>query len=122
MKYFTSDHEWLTLENGVATIGITQHAATTLGDIVFLEVKPAGTSLKRGDAAAVIESVKAASEVYAPVSGETLEVNNNAAGNPALINDDPEGRGWLFKIRLSDQSELNGLLDQKSYEALTGNS
>jgi glycine cleavage system H protein len=113
--YFTTDHEWIRVEGDIATVGISDHAQEALGDIVFAEVPDAGKSLSKGDDAAVVESVKAASDVYAPVGGEVIEGNSALADDPALINRDPEGEGWFFKLKLSDTSELEGLMDEAGY-------
>ena len=113
--YFTKEHEWIRVEGDVATVGISDHAQEALGDIVFAEVPDAGRSLDKGDDAAVVESVKAASDVYAPVGGEVIEGNSALADDPALINRDPEGEGWFFKMTLADQSELDGLMDEAAY-------
>jgi glycine cleavage system H protein len=113
--YFTKDHEWLRVEGDTATIGISSHAQEALGDIVFAEVPEAGKRVGKGQEAAVVESVKAASDVYAPVSGEVVEGNPALADDPALINSDPEGAGWFFKLKLDDPSELEGLMDENSY-------
>jgi glycine cleavage system H protein len=113
--YFTKEHEWIRVEGDVATVGISDHAQEALGDIVFAEVPESGRSLNKGDDAAVVESVKAASDVYAPVGGEVIQGNSAIADDPALINRDPEGEGWFFKLRLSDPSELDGLMDEAAY-------
>jgi glycine cleavage system H protein len=113
--YFTKEHEWIRVEGDTATVGISQHAQHALGDIVFAEAPEAGRQLRKGEEAAVVESVKAASDVYSPVSGEVIESNSAIAGEPALINTDPEGEGWFFKLRLSDPSELDRLMDETSY-------
>ena len=113
--YFTKEHEWIRVEGDVATVGISDHAQNALGDIVFAEAPEAGRQLKKGQEAAVVESVKAASDVYSPVSGEVIESNSAIADEPALINTDPEGEGWFFKLRLSNQSELDELMDEASY-------
>ena len=113
--YFTRDHEWIRVEGDTATVGISDHAQEALGDIVFAEVPEPGKSLNKGDDAAVVESVKAASDVYAPVSGEVTEGNAAIADDPALINRDPEGEGWFFKLKLSNLSELDGLMDEAGY-------
>ena len=112
---YSKDHEWIRVEGDVATVGISDHAQEALGDIVFAEVPEAGRSLTKGDDAAVVESVKAASDVYAPVGGEVVEGNSAIADDPALINRDPEGEGWFFKLKLSDPSELDGLMDEAAY-------
>ena len=113
--YFTREHEWIRVDDDVATVGISDHAQQALGDIVFAEVPEAGRQLSKGGEAGVVESVKAASDVYAPVGGEVIEGNAAVADDPALINRDPEGEGWFFKLRLSDQSELEGLMDEGAY-------
>ena len=113
--YFTKDHEWIRVDGDVATVGISNHAQEALGDIVFAEVPDAGKSLSKGDDAAVVESVKAASDVYAPVGGQVVEGNAALGDDPSLINRDPEGDGWFFKLRLSDPSELDGLMDETAY-------
>jgi glycine cleavage system H protein len=113
--YFTKEHEWVRVEGDVATVGISDHAQEALGDIVFAEVPDAGRSVAKGDDAAVVESVKAASDVYAPVGGDVTEGNAALADDPSLINRDPEGEGWFFKLKLSDPSELEGLMDEAAY-------
>jgi glycine cleavage system H protein len=116
--YFTSDHEWLSVEGDVATVGITDYAQAQLGDVVFAEAPEVGRVLQKGKEAAVVESVKAASDVYAPASGEVVEANAALADDPSLVNSDPEGAGWFFRIRLSDPSELEGMMDADAYKAL----
>ena len=118
--YFTEDHEWIAVEGEIGTVGITKHAAEQLGDVVFVEMKDAGETFAKGDECGTVESVKAASEIYAPVSGEIVEVNPGPADEPATLNDDPEGAAWLLKIKLSDPSELDGLMDADAYKALIG--
>ena len=113
--YFTKEHEWIRLEGDVATIGISDHAQEALGDIVFAEVPEAGRTVAKGDEAAVVESVKAASDVYAPVGGQVIEGNAALNDDPSLINRDPEGEGWFFKLKLNDSSELDGLMDEVAY-------
>ena len=113
--YFTREHEWIRVEGDTATVGISNHAQEALGDIVFAEVPEAGRKLNKGQEAAVVESVKAASDVYAPAAGEVVEGNPAVADDPSLINRDPEGEGWFFKLRLSDQGEVEGLMDEASY-------
>ena len=113
--YFTKEHEWIRVDGDQATVGITNHAQEQLGDIVFAEVPAAGRTLAKGEEAAVVESVKAASDVYAPVSGEVTEGNPAVTDDPALINSDPEGEGWFFKLKLSDPSELEGLMNDEHY-------
>jgi glycine cleavage system H protein len=113
--YFTREHEWIRVEGDTAVVGISDHAQNALGDIVFAEVPEAGRTLAKGQEAAVVESVKAASDVYAPVSGEVVEGNQAIADEPGLINSDAEGEGWFFKLRLSDSGELDGLMDEAAY-------
>jgi glycine cleavage system H protein len=113
--YFTREHEWIKVDGDTATVGITDHAQEALGDIVFTEVPESGKQLAKGQEAAVVESVKAASDVYSPVSGEVTEGNQAVADDPSLVNSDPEGEGWFFKIRLADSSELEGLMDEGAY-------
>ena len=113
--YFTKEHEWIRVEGDTAIIGISNHAQEQLGDIVFAEVPEAGRRVNKGQEAAVVESVKAASDVYAPVSGEVVEGNQAVADDPALVNSDPEGQGWFFKIRLDNPGELDGLMDEGAY-------
>jgi glycine cleavage system H protein len=113
--YFTKEHEWIRVDGDVATVGISDHAQEALGDIVFAEVPQTGRSLAKGDDAAVVESVKAASDVYAPIGGEVVEGNSAIADDPALINRDPEGEGWFFKLKVADSSELDGLMDEATY-------
>ncbi len=114
--YFTKDHEWISVEGGAATVGITDYAQAALGDVVFVEVPAAGTVVAKGKEAAVVESVKAASDVYAPVSGEVVEGNAAIEADPSLVNSAPEGEGWFFKLTLTDLSELDGLMDAASYK------
>ncbi|MEH3120951.1 MAG: glycine cleavage system protein GcvH [Sphingomonas phyllosphaerae] len=116
-RYFTEDHEWIDVDGDTGTVGISDYAQGQLGDIVFVEVPDAGRSLAKGDEAAVVESVKAASDVYSPVSGTVLEGNPALTDEPALVNSDPEGEGWFFKITLSDASELDALMDETAYAA-----
>lgn len=116
-RYFTEDHEWIDVDGDVGTVGISDYAQGALGDIVFVDVPEEGRELSKGDEAAVVESVKAASDVYAPVSGTVIEGNAQLADEPALVNTDPEGEGWFFKITLSDASELDGLMDETAYAA-----
>jgi len=113
--YFTKEHEWIRVEGDTATIGISNHAQEALGDIVFAEVPEAGRRVNKGQEAAVVESVKAASDVYAPVSGEVIEGNQAVADNPALVNSDPEGQGWFFKLKFDNPGELDGLMDEGAY-------
>ena len=116
-RYYTQDHEWIEVDGDTATVGITDYAQGQLGDIVFAEVPAVGSILKKGGDAAVVESVKAASDVYAPVSGSVIEGNDALGDDPALVNSDPEGDGWFFKLTLSDTSELDSLLDKVAYAA-----
>jgi glycine cleavage system H protein len=113
--YFTKEHEWIRVEGDTATVGISDHAQGALGDIVFVEVPEAGRMLSKGQEAAVVESVKAASDVYAPVGGEVVEGNQALADDPSLANSDPEGEGWFFKLRLDDAGEVDGLMDEAAY-------
>ena len=115
-RYFTEDHEWVDVEGEIATVGITEYAQSQLGDIVFVELPTEGATFTKGDDAAVVESVKAASDVYAPVSGEVLEINGELEAEPALVNSDAEEDGWFFKLRLTDPSELEGLMNESAYE------
>ncbi|GAA0596338.1 glycine cleavage system protein GcvH [Paenochrobactrum glaciei] len=115
---FTEDHEWINNDNGTATVGITVHAQEQLGDLVFVELPEVGRKVTKGDAIVVVESVKAASDVYAPVDGEIVEINDAVVNDPSLINQAAEGEGWLFKLKLSDEGQLNGLLDAAGYKAL----
>ena len=116
---YTEDHEWLKIEGDIATVGITHHAQDALGDVVFVDLPSVGTTLAQKDTAGVVESVKAAADVYMPVSGEILEVNDVLRDNPALANTDPLGAGWFFKVRLSDASQLAALMDETSYSAFS---
>lgn len=116
--YFTDDHEWLRVENGIATVGITDYAQEQLGDLVFVELPETGKSLSKGDPAVVVESVKAASDVYAPADGEITAVNDKLADEPGLVNTAATGDGWLWKMKLADESQLEGLLDEAGYSAL----
>ena len=113
--YFTKDHEWIRVEGDQATVGISKHAEQALGDIVFAEAPEAGRKLAKGADAAVVESVKAASDVYAPASGEVTEANPAIAEDPSVINRDPEGEGWFFKMRLNNPAELEGMMDEGAY-------
>lgn len=115
-RYFTEDHEWIQLDGDVATVGITDYAQSQLGDIVFVETPEAGKTVSKGDDAAVVESVKAASDVYAPVAGTVIEGNAALADNPALVNEDPEGEGWFFKLTLADAGEVSSLMDEAAYK------
>lgn len=114
-RYFSEDHEWVDVDGDVATVGITDYAQEQLGDIVFVELPEEGKNFSKGDEAAVVESVKAASDVYAPVSGEVTEVNGELEGEPALVNSDAEEEGWFFKLRLTDPEELKTLMSESVY-------
>lgn len=116
---FTDDHEWLDIDGDVVTVGITDYAQSQLGDVVFVELPKVGRALKKAEAAAVVESVKAASDVYAPISGEVLEINDALAAEPALVNSDANGKAWFFKLKISDRSELDGLMDDAAYKTHT---
>ena len=118
--YFTEDHEWLRVEGGIATVGITDYAQEQLGDLVFVELPEAGRTLAKGDVAVVVESVKAASDVYAPADGEIVEANGALAADPALVNSSATGEGWLWKMKLADESQLAGLMDEAGYKAHIG--
>lgn len=117
MVYFTKDHEWLDLQGDVGTVGISTHAAEQLGDVVFVEIPALGTTVKRGDRVAVVESVKAASDIYAPASGVIVGANEELVAAPALVNEDPEGAAWFFRIKISDMTELTSLFDRPAYDA-----
>lgn len=116
-RYYTQEHEWIDVEGEVGTVGISDYAQGQLGDIVFVDVPADGRQLSKGDEAAVVESVKAASDVYSPVSGQVLEGNPALADDPSLVNSDAEGEGWFFRLTLSDSAELDELMDEPSYEA-----
>ncbi len=120
MLKFTDDHEWLRIEGGVATVGITQHATEQLGDLVFVELPEAGTEFEMGDTAATLESVKAATDVYAPLAGEIVESNAAIVDDPAIVNSDPMGKGWFFKLKLTDPSAADALMDEDAYKELVG--
>ena len=113
--HFTKEHEWIRVDGDTATVGISNHAQEALGDIVFVEVPEGGRRVTKGQEAAVVESVKAASDVYAPVSGEVTEGNQAVADDPSLVNSDPEGEGWFFKLKLDNPGELDGLMDEAAY-------
>jgi glycine cleavage system H protein len=115
--YYTEDHEWISVEGGTATVGITDYAQAQLGDIVFVELPAPGTTVSKGGEAAVVESVKAASDVFAPVTGTVSEANGALEGDPALVNSAPEGAGWFFKLTLADVAELEGLMNAEGYKA-----
>ncbi|UAB78066.1 glycine cleavage system protein GcvH [Erythrobacter sp. SCSIO 43205] len=120
-RYFTDEHEWIDVEGESATVGITDYAQEQLGDIVFVELPSVGTMLDKGGDAAVVESVKAASDVYAPISGEVTEGNDALEEEPALVNSSPEEEGWFFRMTIGDKSELEGLMDDKGYKAFVDN-
>jgi glycine cleavage system H protein len=113
---YTKDHEYIRVEGDAGIVGISDYAQSQLGDVVFVELPGIGKTLSKGDEAAVVESVKAASEVYAPVSGEVVEVNSDLEASPGTVNEDPAGRGWFMKIRLTDPSELDGLMTEEQYQ------
>ena len=113
---YTKEHEWITVDDDVATIGITDHAQEQLGDVVFVELPAVGKKVSKGGEAAVVESVKAASEVYAPVSGEVVDVNKELEGDPALVNREAESGAWFMKVKLADKAELNDLMDKAAYD------
>lgn len=116
-RYFTDEHEWIDVDGDVATVGITDYAQGQLGDIVFVELPQPGTQVQKGKDAAVVESVKAASDVYAPITGEVVEANDALEGDPALVNTAPEGEGWFFKMTIADKGELEGLMDAAAYQS-----
>ena len=118
---YTEDHEWLKTEGDIATVGITVHAQDALGDVVFVELPAVGTTFAQKDTAGVVESVKAAADVYMPVSGEVTEVNEALRDDPSLANSDPLGAGWFFKVKLSDPSQLDALMDETSYTTFSAN-
>jgi glycine cleavage system H protein len=115
--YFTSEHEWIKVEGDVGAVGVTDHAQGALGDVVFVELPAVGKQVTKGGDAAVVESVKAASDVYSPVSGEVVEANDAIVDQPALVNESPEDGAWFFKVKLSNPSELDGLMDRAAYDA-----
>ncbi|ACL60861.1 glycine cleavage system protein GcvH [Methylobacterium nodulans] len=117
MLRFTEEHEWLKLDGEIATVGITSHAAEQLGDLVFVELPKVGAVLTKGEAAAVVESVKAASDVYAPLDGEVTEINEAVVAAPETVNADPQGAGWLYRMRLKDPSAMEALMDEAAYAA-----
>ena len=116
-RYFTDEHEWIEVDGDTATVGITDYAQEQLGDIVFVELPEVGSTLDKGGDAAVVESVKAASDVYSPISGEVVEANSALDDDPELVNTSPEEEGWFFKLSVSDKSELDGLMDAKAYKS-----
>jgi glycine cleavage system H protein len=120
MLKFTKDHEWVRVEGAFATVGITNHAQEQLGELVFVELPEIGKKVEQGAVAMVVESVKAASDIYAPVSGEIVEVNQQVADEPTLVNSDPAGKGWLFKLKLSAPAQADALMDEAAYQAAIG--
>jgi glycine cleavage system H protein len=120
MLRYTKDHEWLRIDGDIATVGITPYAQEKLGDLVFVELPAVGTKLVKGAVAATVESVKAASEVYAPIGGEVVAVNDRLSGEPGLVNAEPTGNGWVFKMNITDPAEISTLLDETTYRELTG--
>ncbi|MCP4314502.1 MAG: glycine cleavage system protein GcvH [Hyphomicrobiales bacterium] len=118
--YFTEDHEWISVDGNEAVVGITDHAQEQLGDIVFVELPDVGSKVAKGDASIIVESVKAASDVYAPVDGEIIAANDALEGEPGLINDSAQKDGWLVKLKLDDASQLEGLMDEAAYKAMVG--
>ena len=116
-RYFSNDHEWIEVDGNIGTVGITDYAQSQLGDITYVDLPGAGQALKKGDAPCVVDSVKAASDVYSPVSGTVTEANAALEGEPELVNTDPEAGGWLFRVELSDPAELDGLMDRAAYDA-----
>ena len=113
---YTKDHEYIRIEGDTGTVGITDYAQSQLGDVVYVELPTVGKTVQKGGEAAVVESVKAASEVYAPVSGEVVAVNSELEGSPGTVNEDPAGRGWFMKIRLADKTQLDGLMTEEQYQ------
>jgi glycine cleavage system H protein len=122
IEKFSKDHEWIRVEGGIATIGITVHAQDQLGDVVFVEVPEVGRKVAAEEAVAVVESVKAASDVYSPVTGEVIEANGDVAATPGLVNEDAEGKAWFFKVRLANPAELDALMDRAGYDAFVKDS
>ncbi len=116
-KYYTEEHEWISVAGKVATLGITDYAQAQLGDVVFVEVPTVGRKVKKGEETAVVESVKAASEVYSPITGTVVETNDPLADSPITVNEDPEGAGWFCRIEMSDPAELEVLMDEAAYKA-----
>src|SRR5215467_1883274 len=114
---FTKDHEWVRIDGGMATVGITDHAQSQLGDVVFVELPEVGRKVVASEAVAVVESVKAASDVFSPIAGEVMDVNGDLVDQPALVNEDAEGRAWFFKLKVTDGLTLDALMDRAAYEA-----
>jgi glycine cleavage system H protein len=119
MLRYTKDHEWLRVEGDIATVGITPYAQDKLGDLVFVELPGVGTKLGKGATAATVESVKAASDVYAPITGEVIAINDKLAAEPGLVNIEPMGNGWMFRMKIAAPAEFDSLLDEAAYTALT---
>lgn len=117
-RYYTEDHEWLEVEGDMATVGITEHACEQLGDLAFVELPEVGTSHSKGDDVAVVESIKAASDIYMPVDGEIVEVNTPMGDDPTVLSDAPEAAGWIWKMKIGDAGQLDGLMDHAAYQAL----
>jgi glycine cleavage system H protein len=117
---FTDEHEWLVRDGDVATVGITEHATVQLGDLVFVELPKVGTALQKSNPAAVVESVKAASDVFAPLDGEVVEINDAVVADPSLVNSDPLGKGWLYKMKLKSPADFDSLMDADAYKLLIG--
>jgi len=120
MLKFTQDHEWVRIEGDAATVGITQYAQEQLGDLVFVDLPEVGKRFEKGAASAVVESVKAASEVYAPIGGEVVQVNPAIVADPSLVNSDPMGAGWFYQMKLADPAEVDALMDEAAYKELLG--
>ena len=120
-RYFTDEHEWIDVEGDAATVGITEYAQDQLGDIVFVELPTVGDTVEKGKEAAVVESVKAASDVYAPISGEVTEINSTLEDEPGLVNSSPEDEGWFFRANVADKGELEGLMDEDAYKEFLAN-
>ncbi len=120
-RKYTQEHEWVQVEGDVATIGVTDHAASELGDIVYVDLPDTGSEFSAGDSVGSIESVKAVADLYLPVSGEVIEINEGLDGDPGLVNNSPMDDGWMFKVRMTDSSEADGLMDAAAYEELLGN-
>lgn len=118
MLKFTEEHEWLDIKDGVATVGITAHAAEQLGDLVYVELPAVGATFSKNDNAATVESVKAASDVYCPLDGEIIEVNDAISADPALVNSEPQGAGWFFKLKLANPSDADALMDEAAYKGM----
>ena len=119
-KKYTTEHEWLSVDGDIATVGITEHAQQQLGDVVFVDLPTVGKTVEQGKDAAVVESVKAASDVFAPITGEIVAVNQKLADSPGLVNEDAEGAAWFMKIKIADPSQLDGMMDKAAYDKLVG--